>query len=59
MAEQSVGNEQQKCAHAECNCSVAPGQKYCSDYCATPDDAETTSLQGTAGCKCGHAACQQ
>lgn len=58
MAEQSIGNAEQKCAHAKCNCLVPQGQKFCSDYCAAPDDAETTSLQGNSGCKCGHPACK-
>lgn len=58
MAEQSSSNEQQKCAHERCSCSVPKGQKFCSDYCAAPDDAETTALQGTATCKCGHSGCK-
>jgi hypothetical protein len=58
MTEQSIGNEQQTCAHAKCSCLVPIGQKFCSDYCAVPDDAQTASLQGKAACKCGHSECK-
>lgn len=58
MAEQGVDEEQRKCAHEKCRCPVPENQKYCSDYCASPDDAEVTALRGEAGCKCGHAACE-
>lgn len=58
MAEQSTGNRR-KCAHEKCGCSVPENQKFCSDYCASPDDAQTTALQGEGKCKCGHAACEK
>ena len=56
MAEQ--GNERQKCAHEACKCMVPADQKFCSDYCGARDDAETASLQGNDGCKCGHSGCE-
>jgi hypothetical protein len=59
MSEQSIGNEEQKCAHDKCQCLVPANTKFCSDFCAAPDDAENASLQGKGGCKCGHPACEQ
>jgi len=43
----------QKCAHPACNCTVANGSKYCSEYCH--DAAGTTEL----ACNCGHAGCAE
>ncbi len=57
MAEESIGDGQQECGHATCGCRVPLGQKFCSDYCATPDEAETNALRGSASCKCGHPGC--
>jgi len=58
MAEQSVGNEQPKCAHSACKCDAKPGEKYCSAYCAEVVDATASNQKHEAGrCNCGHAAC--
>ncbi len=43
----------QKCAHENCTCSVDPGQKYCSSYCADAADRHETEIQ----CDCKHANC--
>jgi hypothetical protein len=39
-----------QCAHPGCRCSVAPGQKYCGNYCENMIGADT--------CNCGHAECK-
>ena len=40
-----------KCKHPGCNCTVAKGTKYCSDYC------ESIGSQPSFSCGCGHAEC--
>jgi hypothetical protein len=40
-----------KCEHPACNCLVAKGTKYCSQYCE--DAKETIELS----CNCRHAGC--
>jgi len=40
-----------KCAHPSCQCQVAPGNKYCSQYCAS------ALPEGKDGCSCGHPNC--
>lgn len=45
-----------KCAHPGCMCDVAPGKKYCSDYCEQNAGSKATSPDG---CGCGHAACKR
>lgn len=41
------------CAHEPCQCTVAKGEKYCSDWCrdAGADEVEIA-------CECKHPACQ-
>jgi hypothetical protein len=39
-----------KCAHPSCNCQVAQGTKFCSDYCKM---APAIDLR----CDCKHAGC--
>ena len=46
----SGGNQ---CAHPGCTCPVEPGQKYCSDACATAPDK---GLSATS-CGCNHSSC--
>ena len=41
-----------KCAHPECECTVAAGVKYCSEYC----ESEGSLL--SVACECGHAECE-
>lgn len=55
----------QKCAHSSCQCSVGPGQTYCSPSCqqqAQQAPGRQQSQQGSSGqaghCNCGHPACQ-
>ena len=45
-----------KCAHPGCMCDVAPGKKYCSEYCEQNAGSKPAS-QG--GCGCGHSACKR
>jgi hypothetical protein len=44
-------SEVKKCAHPTCSCTVAEGEKYCSEICA--DSTGVTAL----GCDCKHPAC--
>ena len=44
-----------KCALSACLCTVASGERYCSDHCA---ELAVTSRAGTDDeCGCGHAEC--
>jgi len=43
-----------KCGHAACQCTVKPGQRYCSDYC---DSTAKSSKTVSGKCGCGHASC--
>jgi hypothetical protein len=44
-----------KCEHVGCICTIATGERFCSDYCAE----QATSGRAAAGddCDCGHAEC--
>ena len=44
-----------KCAHDGCTCTVASGEQFCSDYCASQAGADEAS--GDGDCHCGHAEC--
>jgi hypothetical protein len=39
------------CAHPGCECPVANGEKYCSDYC------ESLGNLLSIACECGHGEC--
>ena len=43
-------NEERKCAHEPCECSVTHDQKFCSDWCK---DAGSHEVE--IACECGHA----
>jgi len=45
--------DMKKCAHPACNCTVPPGDKYCSTYCH--DAGSLTELS----CNCAHAGCAE
>jgi hypothetical protein len=45
-------DQKHKCAHEPCNCDVAPGEKFCSDFCK---DAGSEEVE--IACDCGHAPC--
>jgi len=45
-------NEQNKCAHLPCRCSVQPGDKYCGQPCKEAGSAEVE-----IACQCDHAPC--
>jgi hypothetical protein len=47
MAETNDG----KCAYPGCECSVANGEQYCSDYCERVGD------RASIACECGHGEC--
>jgi len=60
-----MANASGKCAHAACQCSVDPGQTYCSPACQQQaqqssgrQQSQQGSSSGTMKCGCGHAACQ-
>jgi hypothetical protein len=40
-----------KCAHPSCDCVVANGDKYCSDYCKKAPETELH-------CNCMHSGCR-
>jgi hypothetical protein len=58
-----MANDQGKCAHPGCQCTVQSSQTYCSTYCAQQGQ-QSSQLQQQAQsstarrCNCGHAACQ-
>jgi hypothetical protein len=45
-----------KCAHSACTCDVAPGKKFCSEYC---EQNAGSGAASQAACGCGHAACKR
>ena len=45
--------ESTKCQHERCNCTVAAGQEYCSEYCHDAADEDVVELE----CDCKHPAC--
>ncbi len=50
-----------KCAHADCACTVPPGQRYCGEKCRAHDHGEhkaTADDDDDEDCNCGHAACE-
>ena len=53
MAENPKPGASATCAHPACNCPVAHGQKYCSQYC---HDARNTM---ELSCNCGHPGCAE
>ena len=51
----STGDEEslRKCPHLPCQCMIYPEQEYCSNYCSTAGDAESTEIK----CNCGQHDC--
>jgi hypothetical protein len=47
-----MSQEEHKCAHEPCECTVAEGEKYCSDWCK---DAGSEEVE--IACECGHPPC--
>ena len=47
-----------KCAHAPCNCSVAKAGAFCSDQCRKADSESGQASTSTAQCPCNHPDCQ-
>lgn len=47
--------EQNTCRMEGCNCTVAEGQDYCSDFCR---DHEKDSTGTDRNCGCGHPGCR-
>lgn len=45
-------NDQKKCAHPACRCSVAENKKYCSQRCEDAGGAEVE-----ISCDCAHPGC--
>jgi len=45
-------NEQVKCAHLPCRCSVQAGDKYCGEACK---DAGSKEVE--IACQCDHSTC--
>ena len=49
-----MAQDQKKCAHQSCQCSVPAGEEYCSQLCSDAGSDETE-----IACDCGHPACEQ
>jgi len=45
-------NDEKKCAHLPCRCTVKPGEKYCGQFCK-----EAGSEDVEIACQCGHKPC--
>lgn len=45
-----------KCGHPGCQCDVAPGKRYCSDFC---EKNAANAASSSSGCGCGHSACKR
>jgi hypothetical protein len=45
-----------KCEHEGCTCTVATGERFCSDYCLA--QAGTVHASSDHECACGHAECE-
>jgi len=46
-----MSSNSHKCAHAPCNCVVAEGEKYCSNYC------KEAGVEVELACDCNHPNC--
>lgn len=44
-----------KCEHAGCICTIATGERFCSDYCA--EQATGARAATDDDCGCGHPEC--
>ena len=44
-----------KCAHPDCVCTVATGERFCSDYCM--EQAGASEAAADDACNCGHPEC--
>ncbi|MGN2244989.1 hypothetical protein ACFWZU_15950 [Frateuria sp. GZRR33] len=49
-----MSENETRCGHAACDCTVRSGEQYCSDFCR--EAASTDRAEGPF-CECGHAAC--
>ena len=47
-----MDEQDRKCAHEPCQCTVAAHEKYCSDFCRDAGASETE-----IACDCHHEAC--
>ena len=45
-------NNEKKCAHPSCTCTVSGGDKYCSEYCRDARDLMEIA------CNCEHPGCR-
>jgi hypothetical protein len=62
MAKGPKARQPGQCEHELCECTTAPGERYCSPYCLKAADVHTSSaLLGETPkdlpCECGHPAC--
>jgi len=46
-------DDDNRCGHDGCSCSVSGDQEYCSDHCRNADDQDITEIS----CDCGHSGC--
>jgi hypothetical protein len=60
-------SDRTECAHVECACLVARGERYCSEYCRARDESQKADERRNPGqlfavghvCNCGHPDCEQ
>ncbi|MBS0431083.1 MAG: hypothetical protein JSS21_01555 [Proteobacteria bacterium] len=48
------------CQHAECQCSIEPGEEFCSEYCRSASrNAGSVGEEMEDACGCGHPECDE
>ena len=48
-----MADDRETCEHEICNCVPADDSDYCSPYCETAGENDTTEI----ACDCGHPGC--
>jgi len=48
-----MADENNKCAHESCSCTVGNDEKYCSPVCEAAGKQDVTEIS----CDCGHPGC--
>jgi len=48
-----MADDDNRCAHEGCGCSVGGDSEYCSDHCRDADDQDMIEIS----CDCGHDGC--
>jgi hypothetical protein len=48
-----MADEVERCDHEVCTCAKAEDSDYCSPYCESAGESDTTAI----ACECGHTGC--